>query len=242
MYISKLDLITPSFIVHYQGIIHRDIKPANLLLSNDNTVKITDFGVSYFNPNLAGSKGHYDEEIDRDLTETAGTPAFFAPELCVSLDHTKLNGGKQNKHPITKAIDVWALGVTLHCLIYGRCPFTGRNQFELMEMIPKAPLVFPTKEEMGFETPASLKHLLEGLLCKNYKKRMTLEQVKRHPWVIEDLEDPRAWWKEADPRNYKAVKVTEDDVAKAVTVMDKLRKSIRRISTSLSNLSLVRLH
>lgn len=213
-------------IVHYQGIIHRDIKPANLLLTRDNIVKISDFGVSYFNQHLAGSNEHYDDEIDRELAETAGTPAFFAPELCSSFEN--------QQHYITKAIDVWALGVTLYCLVYGQCPFTADTEFELFDMIPTTPLTFP---DIGFETPDSLKDLLMKLLTKNPKDRITLEQVKHHPWVIEDLEDPSIWWKEADPTLYKTVHVTDEEVSKAVTIMDRLRKSIRRISSSLSSLT-----
>jgi serine/threonine protein kinase len=57
------------FAVHYQRIIHRDIKPANLLLSESDRVQIADLGVcNEFN----GS--------DAFLSNTAGTPAFTAPE------------------------------------------------------------------------------------------------------------------------------------------------------------------
>lgn len=221
-------------LVHYQGIIHRDIKPANLLLTHDNSVKISDFGVSYFNQHLAGAHSQYDDEIDRDLAETAGTPAFFAPELCSSIDTTYLNL-QQLTHHVTKAIDVWALGVTLYCLVYGQCPFSAATEFELFDLIPTAPLVFPTQDQVGFETPDDLKDLLQQLLTKDPQQRISLDQVKRHPWVIQDLQDPSAWWRETDPASYPTVHITEDDVSKAVTIMDKLRRSIRRISSSLSS-------
>lgn len=225
------DVVSGLDYLHYQGIIHRDIKPANLLLTKDNIVKISDFGVSYFNQHLAGSKGHYDDEIDRELAETAGTPAFFAPELCSSIEN------QQHDH-ITKAIDVWALGVTLYCLIYGQCPFTASTEFELFDIIPTAPLTFPSKEEIGFDTPDNLKDLLQKLLVKDPQHRITLEEAKHHPWVIEDLENPELWWHEADPTQYKTVEVTDEEVSKAVTtIMDRLRKSIHRLSSSISNLT-----
>ena len=55
--------------LHYQKIVHRDIKPSNLLLSNDNFIKIADFGVS----------NQFDGE-DAIITNSAGTPAFMPPE------------------------------------------------------------------------------------------------------------------------------------------------------------------
>lgn len=57
------------FAVHYQKIVHRDIKPSNLLLGDDGHVKIADFGVS-----------NQFEGSDAQLSSTAGTPAFMAPE------------------------------------------------------------------------------------------------------------------------------------------------------------------
>ncbi|KAG2233032.1 kinase-like domain-containing protein [Thamnidium elegans] len=222
------DVVSGLDYLHYQGIIHRDIKPANLLLTKDGIVKISDFGVSYFNQQLAGgtSLEIYNDEIDRELAETAGTPAFFAPELCSSVENNHVDDKR-----ITKAIDVWALGVTLYCLIFGQCPFTASTEFELFDIIPTQPLVFPRKQN----TPIELIDLLNKLLEKDPNLRITLDQVKHHPWVIQDLVDPASWWKESDPKLYKTVHVTDDDVSRAVTLMDKLRKSIHRISSSLSN-------
>lgn len=173
--------------MHYQGIIHRDIKPANLLLTRDRVVKISDFGVSYLNEHLAGNHDTIQEEmeqddgccdkIDRELAETAGTPAFFAPELCSTgedVDDTK----RRRRHRITKAIDIWALGVTLYCLVFGRCPFTAANEFELFNIIPKEPLQFPDPDKIGFDISHQLQDLLHRLLTKDPEKRITLEQVK----------------------------------------------------------------
>ena len=175
------------YIVHYQGIIHRDIKPANLLLTRDRIVKISDFGVSYLNEHLAGNHHSIPEEedgccdkIDRELAETAGTPAFFAPELCSTggedIDDT--NSTKRLRRRITKAIDIWALGVTLYCFVFGRCPFTAANEFELFNNIPREPLQFPEPNEIGFAISDELKDLLHRLLTKDPEKRITLEQVK----------------------------------------------------------------
>ena len=63
--------------VHYQRIIHRDIKPSNLLLSKDGRVQIADFGVC--NEFLGN---------DAALSNTAGTPAFMAPEALTTSNYS----------------------------------------------------------------------------------------------------------------------------------------------------------
>lgn len=113
--------------MHYQKIIHRDIKPSNLLVGEDGHVKIADFGVSN------EFKG-----ADALLTNTVGTPAFMAPE---TLSETrKIFSGKVfisnffflNNPPCTcccrskdaffspQALDVWAMGITLYCFVFGQ--------------------------------------------------------------------------------------------------------------------------
>ncbi|KAJ6620039.1 kinase-like domain-containing protein, partial [Mycena sp. CBHHK59/15] len=91
--------------LHLQGIIHRDIKPSNIMWTADRThVKIGDFGVAHLLSD-AGEPRH------------AGTPAFLAPELAP--------GGPAAPTPadVAPAVDLWALGVTLFCMLFGRMPF-----------------------------------------------------------------------------------------------------------------------
>ncbi|RIA89443.1 kinase-like domain-containing protein [Glomus cerebriforme] len=243
--------------LHHQGIIHRDIKPANLLFTGDHVVKISDFGVSHFNQRTLASQGknqiHTSE--DTDLAKTAGSPAFFAPELCFSGDLTRdlspasiisenASNSSESKlqsinmraqrPPITKAIDIWALGVTLYCFVFGRCPFIADTEFELFfNVIPRQPLEFPKDIPISDD----LKDLFMKLLEKDPNKRITLEEVKKHPWVIADLTNPEKWREETDPKKYKAVTVTEEEVKSAYTLKDRLKKKIRKISLSLGNLT-----
>ncbi|KAK9468194.1 kinase-like domain-containing protein [Lipomyces arxii] len=155
--------------LHYKGIIHRDIKPANLLMTKQGVIKISDFGVSYIS-SLSG------EDDELELAKTAGTPAFFAPELCY-------NDPDQPRPHITNKIDIWALGVTLFCLFYGRCPFTADNEFELFNVIAKDPLVFPDEPAV----PEQARELLMNLLHKDPTKRMSISEIKHVPWVLEGL-------------------------------------------------------
>ena len=82
---------------------------------------------------------------------------------------------RAQRPPITKAIDIWALGVTLYCFIFGRCPFIADTEFELFfNVIPKQPLEFPKNIPISDD----LRDLLMKLLEKDPNKRITLEEVK----------------------------------------------------------------
>lgn len=186
--------------LHYQGIIHRDIKPANLLLSADWTVKISDFGVS-----LAATKDTKNEGKDAldelELAKTVGTPAFFAPEICLG-DEAKLKyqmckGENFNGTCISYMIDIWALGVTLYCLLFGTLPFISNFEMELFEKIVNEPLVFPDFNDLRknniskiscIEEYEAAKDLLSKLLTKNPMKRICIQDIKHQPYITWDFD------------------------------------------------------
>lgn len=91
---------------HERGVLHRDIKPQNIMFGADHHAKLIDFGVSQV---LA------DGNASDLVKQTEGTYHFMAPEAC-DPDVDEYGG---------KATDVWALGVTLYTLLFGKCPFWG---------------------------------------------------------------------------------------------------------------------
>lgn len=183
--------------LHMQGIVHRDIKPANLLVSADNIVKISDFGVSFATSLAENDEGHLVNELD--LAKTAGTPAFFAPELCQFDDETptdKLSSNEPMTPPkIDYKIDIWALGVTLYCLLFGKVPFNADTEYDLFQVIVKEPLQFPDSIE-AFNPPATVteeefelaKDLLSKMLDKNNRTRIEIQDIKEHPFTLMDLD------------------------------------------------------
>lgn len=103
-------LVSALTAAHAAGIVHRDVKPGNVLVAEDGTAKLTDFGISH----AVG---------DGTITATgeiAGTPTFFAPEVA---------RGEQ----VTFASDVFSLGSTLYNAVEGEPPFArDDNQIALL--------------------------------------------------------------------------------------------------------------
>ncbi|GMF06095.1 unnamed protein product [Ambrosiozyma monospora] len=170
--------------LHKQGIIHRDIKPSNLLVSKDNVVKISDFGIS-FAANLLDSE---DADVIAangiELAKTAGTPAFLAPELC----RTESVGPEVK---VTHKIDIWALGVTLYCLLFGDLPFYAESEFALFDAINHNDFFIPdtTKWKIAASIPKFQLNmavdLLEGLLQKDPVKRIDIPDIKTYDFFNE---------------------------------------------------------
>lgn len=135
--------------VHYAHrnlVVHRDLKPSNILVTEDGTVKLLDFGIAKL---LAGNEG---EAIL--LTQTGErwmTPGYAAPE-------------QVRAEPITTATDVYQLGVVLYELLAGRRPYrvVGRSTFEIERAIcedeparPSTVVTQPVKGAHG-ESPTEL--------------------------------------------------------------------------------------
>ncbi|GIG61964.1 hypothetical protein Lfu02_63360 [Longispora fulva] len=130
---------------HDAGIVHRDIKPGNVLVTEQGTVKITDFGIS---------------RAVGDATITAasiisGTPAYLAPEVA---------RGADADHPS----DVFSLGATLYSAVEGIPPFgTDGNLIALLHRVAGGVMRPPT--QAGILTP-----LLLDMLHRNPAARPTM--------------------------------------------------------------------
>lgn len=185
-----------------KNIIHRDLKPSNLLISADKTIKISDFGVSLILENNIND--------EKELGKIMGTPAFYAPELCqfVNRNSIRLSKGTESLLNVTnpqvsqksdtkidKGIDIWALGVTIYCLIFNDLPFNGNNEYDLFRKIVKDELRFPQIEFTKRVTEADrnemvlVKDLLRGMLMKDAHKRFSLERVRQHGFTTFDMTD-----------------------------------------------------
>ncbi|MFE6921600.1 serine/threonine-protein kinase [Nocardia sp. NPDC057663] len=135
---------------HDAGIMHRDVKPANLLVGDDGTVKLTDFGISH---------------ATGDVTVTAtgflaGTPAYLAPEIARGDDPKP-------------AADIFALGSTLYAAVEGAPPFgEGDNPLAVLHAVARG--VVPEPKHAG-----PLGSVLMWLLTASAEDRPTMAQARK---------------------------------------------------------------
>ena len=116
---------------HKREVIHRDIKPANILLDENGTPKVTDFGLSKVTDGRD------------DLTGTGrllGTPSYMSPE--------QASGNKSQLGPLT---DVYALGATLYEMLAGRVPFEAETTVETLKKVCSVDPVSPRSLNTGLD-------------------------------------------------------------------------------------------
>lgn len=142
---------------HHHRIVHRDLKPENLLLDADNNIKIADFGLS----NVAH---------DGDFLRTScGSPNYAAPEVISG----NLYAGPE--------VDVWSCGVILYALLCGTLPFDDESIPNLFKKIKSGMYSLPS------HLSQSSRELILRMLVVDPIKRITISEVRLHPWYQHKL-------------------------------------------------------
>ncbi|KAI3757220.1 hypothetical protein L6452_04754 [Arctium lappa] len=143
---------------HRLGIAHRDIKPENVLFDSTGKLMLADFGsAEWFGMNESGT-----------MTGVVGTPYYVAPEVLLGREYNE-------------KVDVWSAGVILYILLAGSPPFHGETPVETFQAVLRGNLRFPLRIFSSVSPEA--KDLLRKMLCKDASRRLSAEQVLRHPWV-----------------------------------------------------------
>jgi hypothetical protein len=130
---------------HESGLVHQDVKPANILLGRDQSIKVTDFGMSQ----LISS-------ATREHDVICGTPGYIAPEI--------FSGEGYTAHS-----DLFSLGVLLWECLAGKHPFTGATMHKMILntiKIKPQPL-----RELYPDLPRELAELVAKLLAKEPVER-----------------------------------------------------------------------
>ncbi|HTQ60777.1 MAG TPA: serine/threonine-protein kinase [Candidatus Solibacter sp.] len=196
-----------SALAHAQraGIIHGDVKPSNIRVTEDEKVKLVDFGVARFASQVSGS--------DRVL----GTPAYLSPE--------QIEGKKQDGRS-----DLFSLGVVLYEMITGVRPFAGDSLGEVCAQILTAEPIRPSK--LNPSIPAALDRILVRCLAKNPDERyQSGKDLARALYLVArcgnhlSSQPKRAYWfmRQAHPRDLWAIASLVLLVASAVIAADSLR-------------------
>ncbi|KAG6717468.1 hypothetical protein I3843_04G095000 [Carya illinoinensis] len=150
---------------HSMEICHRDLKLENTLLDGSLSprLKICDFGYSK------------SSVLHSQPKSTVGTPAYIAPEV---LSKKEYDG---------KIADVWSCGVTLYVMLVGSYPFEDpenpRNFRETLQRVLSVHYTIPDYIRISKDC----RHLLSRIFVANPEKRISIPEIKKHPWFLKDL-------------------------------------------------------
>ncbi|KAH0610025.1 uncharacterized protein H6S33_012571 [Morchella sextelata] len=158
--------------LHSKGIVHRDLKPDNILCTSNvagSRVVLTDFGSArFFTPATR-------------MTSAVGTLEYLAPEVIPPTRGMVSSG-------YSHAVDLWSLGIVVYVLLSGYSPFGAESGPTLPPdaVLAKARSGDLRRLETGVEwrdVSGEAKDFIRSLICVDPRKRMTLEQAKKHNWL-----------------------------------------------------------
>ncbi|NMA79610.1 MAG: Stk1 family PASTA domain-containing Ser/Thr kinase, partial [Clostridiales bacterium] len=152
---------------HDRGIVHRDIKPQNIMLLQDGTIKVMDFGIARFAR----------EEGKTVSDKTIGSVHYISPE--------------QARGDITdEKSDLYAVGVMLFEMLTGEKPFVGENPVAIALMHMQSNAKSPT--EINSTIPEGLEEIVQRAMQKDSTKRYQsaaemikdIEEFKKNPSIV----------------------------------------------------------
>jgi serine/threonine-protein kinase len=148
--------------MHGQGVVHRDLKPGNIMLCDDGSIRIIDFGLAKSSQTV-----HY---RPLGIQPELGTPDYMPPE------HVRGEPGDERS-------DVYSLGVILYEMVTGRMPFRGGDLFALMRARLVGDPIPPRTLKPDLSLPVE-EIILRALEREPARRYATMAQFRA------DLDDP----------------------------------------------------
>ena len=155
--------------LHENNIAHCDLKPENILLDKYFNPKLNDFG---FSQEFNGKNGDY------LLHKRSGTPKYSSPD--VRLASTKGFNGIKN--------DIFSLGVLLFVITIGEFPFESATYSdEKYKYIIKGRFRQFWEFFNCVDISEEFKNLINSLISLNPAKRLSIDEILNHPWILKEL-------------------------------------------------------
>ncbi|KAE9413918.1 hypothetical protein Angca_002772 [Angiostrongylus cantonensis] len=147
--------------IHSMGVVHRDIKPENLLLTGQDVLKISDFGMA----TVFRHSGH-----ERMLNAACGTMPYASPQVIKGLYKAE-------------PVDIWSSGVVLVAMLAGELPWDSASKDcpAYQEWVNGKVVVTETNPWKKIDNIAL--SLIRAMLTENENLRATLQRILEHPWT-----------------------------------------------------------
>ncbi|MBP3853830.1 MAG: Stk1 family PASTA domain-containing Ser/Thr kinase, partial [Erysipelotrichaceae bacterium] len=168
---------------HLHNIIHRDIKPQNVLVKDDGTIKITDFGIAVAN-----------DSVQLTLNNAVmGSAHYLAPETAQGKD-------------ATVQVDIYSLGIVFYELLTGKVPYTGKTPTEIAIKHLRQPM--PFVRDFNPDIPQSVENIILKATAK-----VSEERYENASLMLYDLEHCLDWqYKDMDRIEIKTPVISNVDV------------------------------
>jgi len=191
-YINNLKLFLAEVIlafehIHNHGVVYRDLKPENILLDTTGHIKICDFNLA--KPNVSKQK---------KATSFCGSPMYLSPEML-------------DPEGVDQRADIYGIGLLIYELVTDKPAYTAANLTQLYEKIKANKINFEMPQLKG-----DLKDLLKKILVANPDERISIEDIKRHPY-FQDISFLKVYKKEYGPiviKKKDASEINQNDPSK----------------------------
>jgi len=189
---------------HDAGVAHRDLKLENVLLNDAEQIKVIDFGLSHIYPRVRDpTTGAESIDCSKLLRDVCGSKSYAAPEVLAGQGYYGF------------LADMWSLGVCLFAMLAGFFPLDEASMNDwrfprLAEAQSQGRSTVETVFNFYRRDPTELSRevidLLDKLLMIKPERRMTMAQLKDHPWVLgKRLEELR------DQGSYSTADIVNED-------------------------------